>query len=173
VDLARPALVVSALLVLAPPALAGPGAGSGGTLAQPLRQGEGGGALAPERYGSSAVSGSSAAGGATAAAEAAAAKEEKPPRWDAEPRAREWAPYPAVDEQPDGEVPAGAVEVQTAVRSEAATAKAEPAAAETADGGSLPWTGLEIAALAAIGLGLLTLGVALRPSRRERARALR
>lgn len=172
-ELARPLLVVSVLLALAPPASAAPGADSGGALAQPLRQGEGGGALAPERYGSSAVSGSSAAGGATVAAEAAAANEEKPPRRRAEQQERDWAPYPGVAERPDAEAATGAVEVQTAGGAEAAAVKAEPAAAKTADGGSLPWTGLQIAALAAIGLGVLTLGVALRPRRREHTRALR
>jgi hypothetical protein len=119
------------------------------------------------------LSGSSAPVGATVAAEAAAANEEKPPRWRPEQQVREWAPYQGVAERPHGEVAAGAVEVRTTGGAEAAAVKAEPAAAKTADGGSLPWTGLEIAALAAIGLGVLTLGVALRPRRRGHTRALR
>ena len=176
-DLARSLLVVSVLLALAPPASAAPGAGSGGALAQPLRQGEGGGVLAPERYGSSAESRSSAAGGATVAAEAASANQEKP-RWGAPPPERDWAPYPSVAEQPDDEAAVGPVEARPGARAKAAVVKAEPAAetpdaGSTADGGFLPRAGLEIAALAAIGLGVLTLGVALRPRRRERARALR
>jgi hypothetical protein len=178
VDLARSLLVVSVLLALAPPASAAPGAGSGGALAQPLRQGEGGGALAPERYGSSAESRSSPPGAATVAAEAASADQEKPPRWGAPPPERDWAPYPSVAEQPDDEAAVGPVEARPGARAKAAVVKAEPAAetpdaGSTADGGFLPRAGLEIAALAAIGLGVLTLGVALRPRRRERARALR
>ena len=126
---------------------------------------------------SSAESRSSAASGATVATEAASANQEKP-RWGAPPPERDWAPYPSVAEQPDDEAAVGPVEARPGARAKAAVVKAEPAAetpdaGSTADGGFLPRTGLEIAALAAIGLGVLTLGVALRPRRRERARALR
>jgi hypothetical protein len=167
VDLARPLLMVSVLLALAPPASAAPDAGSGGALAQPLRQGEGGGALAPDRHGPSAAYGSSAAGGAPVAE---SAQEERPttPRAEGAP-----APQHDVGDEPESETPVAAVEEQSVAGAEAADAEGETSAGKTASNGFLPFTGLEIAALAALGLGLLTLGAALRPRRREHARVPR
>jgi hypothetical protein len=166
VDLARPLLIVSVLLTLAPAASAAPGGDSGGALAQPLRQGEGGGALAPDRYGTGA-------GGSAAVAEAAQEEPRTTPQWE-EPRDREWTPYPNVEERPDGEAVLGAAEEPAVVGAEAAAVESETAAGRTGGSGEfLPWTGLEVAALAAIGLGILTLGVALRPRRRQHTRALR
>jgi hypothetical protein len=171
VDLPRPLIVVALLLALAPPAPAAPGTGSGGTPAQPLRQGPGGGALAPDRSGTSSTS-EPGTGGAPVA-EAAREKPRATPPWGEEPRERGWAPYPTADEPPADAAPASAAEVRSVAGVEASGAQSEPAGGERAAGGSLPWTGLEIAALAAIGLGVLTLGAALRPRRRERTRAFR
>jgi hypothetical protein len=166
VALARAPIVVTMLLALAPPASAAPGAGSGGTLAQPLRQGPGGGALAPERLGAAAASESSVDGGAVAA-EAARDETSAAPRWEKEPREPEWTPYPAVDEPPAGAAAAGPAEAPTVAGVEATRVEGGTGGGERADDGSLPWTGLEIAALAAIGLGVLTLGAALGLLRRS------
>jgi hypothetical protein len=171
VELARPFLTASLLLALAPAASAAPpGTGSGGAVAEPPRLGEGGGALAPGRYASPARSEPSAAGGAAAAAapgEAEAARDE-PHRWETEPREPEWAPYPGVAERTVGEAVGDAAELKTVEGAEPGGTGGVPAAERQGAGGSLPWTGLEIAALAAVGLGLLTLGVALRPRRFSR-----
>jgi hypothetical protein len=172
VALPRPLLIVPVLLALAAPASAAPGTGSGGALAEPLRQGPGGGALAPERSGASEVTEPSPDGGG-AVAEAARNGPRAAPQWEAEPPERERAPYPAVD-APAGEAAStGATEARTVAGVKAARAEGEPTGGDRVGGGSLTWTGLEIAALAAIGLGVLTLGAALRPRRRERTRALR
>jgi hypothetical protein len=160
VALPRPLLIVPVLLALAPPASAAPDTGSGGTLAQPLRQGPGGGALAPERLGAAAASESSLDGGAVAA-EAARDETSAAPRWGKEPREPEWAPSPAVDEPPADEAAAEPAEARTVSGVETARVEGGTGGGERADDGSLPWTGLEIAALAAIGLGVLTLGAAL------------
>jgi hypothetical protein len=113
------------------------------------------------------------------AAGAAATTHEKPARWGEEPQEPDWVPYRGVDEEGDSGVAAPAVGRERAPGAGATAVKADPAAAETAgggstaDGGSLSRTGLELAALAAIGLGVLTLGFALRPRRRRHRRALR
>ena len=169
--LPRPLLIVPALLALAAPASAAPGTGSGGALAEPLRQGPGGGALAPARSGTSEVTEPSPHGGG-AVAEAARKERGAAPHWQEEAPEREWAPYPAVDEPAGAATSSGATESRTVAGVKAARA-GEPTGGDRVGGGSLPWTGLEIAALAAIGLGVLTLGAALRPRRRERTRALR
>jgi hypothetical protein len=165
VKLARHFLIGSVLLALPPAASAAPDAGSGGALAQPLSQGEGGGARAPEHEASPAASESGGGG----AAVAGAARDE-PPRWQTEPPEPEWSPYPGVAQQTVGEAAGDAAEIQTAAGEGTAAAEDAPAAGKStagkpAAGSSLPWTGLEVAALAAIGLGLLTLGAALRPRR--------
>jgi hypothetical protein len=159
--LARLLLIASVLLALVPAASAAPEAASGGALALPPQQAEGGGALAPEHYGAPAASESSSAGGA-AAAEAA---REEPPIRQTEPPEPERAPYPGVSQQTVGEAVGDAAEVQTAAGRAPDRAKRMPAVGNPAAGSSLPWTGLEIGAIAAIGLGFLTLGIALRPRR--------
>jgi hypothetical protein len=170
--LPRSLLIVPALLALAAPASAAPDTGSGGALAEPLRQGPGGGALAPERSGAPDVTDPSPDGGG-AVAEAAREVPRAAPRWQEEPPERESAPDPAVDEPAADAASPGPTEARTVAGVKAARAEGEPTGGDRAAGGSLPWTGLEIAALAAIGLGVLTLGAALRPGRRERTRALR
>jgi hypothetical protein len=162
VKLARHFLIASVLLALAlaPTASAAPDAGSGGALAQPLSQGEGGGARAPEHEASPAAS-ESGGGGAVVAG----AARDQPPRLQTEPPEPERAPYPGVAQQTVGEAAGDAAEVQTAAGDGTAAAEDAPASGKPAAGSSLPWTGLEVAALAAIGLGLLTLGAALRPRR--------
>jgi hypothetical protein len=170
VELPRTLLILPLVLALSPAASAAQGTGTGGAVAEPPRQGEGGGALAPERYAAPSPSGSGTTGGAPAA-EAASVTSPRT-RWE-EPRDTQWAPSPNVEEPRGGEVSLHAVDEQPAA-AEAARVEGEPSAARDVEGDELlPWTGLEVAALAAIGLGLVTLGVALRPRRRGHARAPR
>ena len=149
--------VVSALTWPAPAALAlgsaltAPAlAQSGGTLAQPPLQGPGGGSLAPAD--SNVL----------------------------EPLPVEVPPYVNLEPPTAMSAQAGpdAVEPPATVRSDGGTPAVDPAAvpaqqsagaaqagSESDDAGSLPFTGFELAALAGIGLCLLTAGIALRPRR--------
>lgn len=119
--------------------------GSGGVPTEPLFQGEGGGIVAPGDAGTGLVPDGGGAPGAEAAQEPTPTTpggEEQPP--DEEP---------PVDEQPPGEE-GGTVNPP----------EGDAGTGEGSTGGFLPSTGLEVAALAAIGLGLLMAGVALRPT---------
>jgi hypothetical protein len=161
------AAAVLALVLAAPSASAAQG--SGGTPAEPpLRQGAGGGGVAPDGYGAAdaaeaAESGAAESdGGGGAAPRATAGQEPTPttPEGEAQPEeetpsgegeGEETAPgETAPDPGPVGEAPAGADEVAGAI-------------------GFLPSTGLEVLSLAAIGIGLLLAGFALRPRRQVRA----
>jgi hypothetical protein len=112
----------------------------GGVPAQPFGQGAGGGVAAP-------VAPDDAE---TTAPEAEAAQEDTPTT-------------PEGEEQPDGEEPPTGTDT---------VPEEEPDLPPPGDeggtgggsGGSLPTTGLEVAALAMIGLGLLMAGLALRPT---------
>jgi LPXTG-motif cell wall-anchored protein len=132
--------------------------GSGGALATPLRQGEGGGSLAPAPSGPVET-----APPVRAAPDVEAAQNQTPTT-------------PSAEQQPGGERPSdlegGAPQEQTT--GPAATSPAggvEGAAAGDSGVGFLPSTGFELAAIAALGLVLLAGGAALRPRRGRRAEA--
>lgn len=113
--------------------------GSGVVPAESLFQGEGGGIVAPGDAGTGLVPDGGGAPGAEAAQEPTPTTpggEEQPP--DEEPPGEEGGPV----NPPEGDAGTGGGSA----------------------GGFLPSTGLEVAALAAIGLGLLMAGVALRPT---------
>jgi hypothetical protein len=130
---------------------------SGGTLAEPVEpvvELRGGGNVAP----STAESAQTAdAGGEGDGPRAQAGQAEQPATPAGEEQAAEVAP---VEESP-----------QTVVEDPATEELAGPVA-DTDDGG-LPSTGLELSAMAIVGLGLLFLGAALRPRRDVPARRRR
>jgi hypothetical protein len=168
--LARLVFTLSALLcllALAPAASGAPGAdteaataGSGGALAHPLRQGEGGGGVAPK------VSPDPAAAelNASPPPEAQATQEPTPTTPEGEQQPGEEQPPTTTEEQPSPD------EGTTVPADEQPTGAAEGA---EAGGGFLPSTGLQIAALSILGLGLLLAGVTLKPRRRAGAGARR
>ena len=150
------AVLVAALLA-AVPALSAQASGSGGVIATPLEQGAGGGGLAPEEPTDVAEAAAETGGGVPAAP----AQEETPTTPEGEEQPTEEPPAPDGEEQPspDGET----------VTPEAPGAGDEDIATDDGALGFLPSTGLEVGALAAIGLGLLMAGAALRPRRRAAA----
>jgi hypothetical protein len=123
--------------------------GSGGAVAQPREQGPGGGSLAP-----------------SVADPPEPAPVEVPPYVNLEPPT-------AMSSQasPDAVEPSAAPgDAGSGASAPAAEPARQRAAASQADSGgdavgSLPFTGLELVALAGIGLCLLTAGIALRPRR--------
>jgi hypothetical protein len=156
------------LLALAPAASGAPGAdteaaaaGSGGALADPLRQGEGGGGIAPK------VSPDPATAELNASPPEAQATQEPTPT------------TPEGEQQPDeqpGEEQPPTTEEQPAPDEGTVPADEQPTGAPEgaeAGGGFLPSTGLQIAALAVLGLGLLLAGVTLKPRRHVGAGARR
>jgi LPXTG-motif cell wall-anchored protein len=127
-------------------------AGSGGTLAEPVVESRGGGTVAPP---------------AAERAEAAEAGEEAdPPRAEAGQEEQQLTP-PEAEDQSGVDAQAGEP-AATPVQDFAAEELAGPVA--DTGGGDLPSTGLELSAMAIIGLGLLLLGAALRPRRSVPAR---
>ena len=139
-----------------------PAARSGGALAEPMVEQRGGGHVAPTRARADAE--------ASAAAEAPAGGAAAPP---AEAAQEDQPTTPGGEEQPGEEQPP-----------EEPTETAEEPGADDGGGGGggevpgqatggLPSTGLELSAMAVIGLGLLLLGAALRPSRPSGSRARR
>jgi hypothetical protein len=130
--------------------------GSGGALAIPLLPGPGGGTLAPEGLGEAEGDGEAEAAQAGEAPEALAGQEPTP-------TAPEGEQQPASEQEEEGQ--AGSGEEGADPAEAQATADEAGAAAESA-GDSLPTTGLGLAALAAVGLGLVLGGLALRPRRR-------
>jgi hypothetical protein len=146
--------VLLAVLALGAPATPALGqtptdTGSGGAVAQPREQGPGGGALAP-----------------SVADPLEPAPVEVPPYVNLEPPT-------AVSSQagPDaGEPTAAPSDSGSGPRAPAAQPAQQPAGAAQAESGddavgSLPFTGLELVALAGIGVCLLMAGIALRPRR--------
>jgi hypothetical protein len=129
--------------------------GSGGALAIPLLPGPGGGTLAPEGLGEAEGDGEAEAAQAGEAPEALAVQEPTP-------TAPEGEQQPGSEQQEDGQAGSGEEGVDPAE----AQATAEAGAAAESAGDSLPTTGLGLAALAAVGLGLVLGGLALRPRRR-------
>jgi hypothetical protein len=121
VELTRNLLVVPLVLALSPAASAAQGTGTGGAVAEPPRQGEGGGALAPERYAAPSPSAPGTTGGAPAA-EATSVTGARTRR--EEPRDTQWAPSPKVGERRGGEVSLDAVDEQPAARAEASVSRA-------------------------------------------------
>ena len=122
---------------------------SGGTLAQPPMQGPGGGSLAPAE--SNVLE---------------PAPVEVPPYVNLEPPTAMSAQAGADAVEP----PAAGADGGTPAGDPAAVPAQEPSDAAQAgsgsdDVGSLPFTGLELAAMAGIGLCLLAAGIALRPRR--------
>jgi hypothetical protein len=137
---------LSACLFLAVPAMA---SDHGGAAADPLaRDASGGGILAPAEVEAEAVA------GAATARDPQAAQDDTPTTPGGEEQPPEQEPN---GEQPPSEVPG---EEETP---ENGGAGGEEAGGETA-GGGLPRTGFELAALTAIGLGLLLAGGALWPT---------
>jgi outer membrane biosynthesis protein TonB len=131
-------------------------AGSGGALADPLRQGVGGGGVAPQ-----ASSDAATAELNESPPEGQAAQEPTPttPEGEQQPGQQqpgEEQPPPTEEQPPPEEGPTTPTEEQP---SGAAEGAADPG------GGFLPSTGLRIAALVVLGLGLLLAGVTLRPRR--------
>jgi len=159
------ALVATFTLIVAAPSSAQLGAdveaataGSGGALAHPLRQGEGGGSVAPESAGDAGADRAEGAG-----PRAVASQEPEPtpttPEGEEQPGEEQPPPEEQPEEQPPGDeeiVPPG---------DDQATGGEESAGADESALGFLPSTGLEIGALAALGAGLLLAGIALRPRR--------
>ena len=133
------------------------GTGSGGALASPLRQGADGGGMAPDGLGKANAAGR---GAATAPPSAAASQATTPTTPEGQQQPND---QPAPDQQQT--VP----DQQVVVPGEQGPASGQGSAGGGSALGLLPSTGLEIAALAAVGLGLLTAGVALRPRRRVAA----
>jgi hypothetical protein len=122
---------------------------SGGTLAEPVEpvvELRGGGNVAPSTDESAHTA---AAGEATDGPRAQAGQAEQPTN--------------TVGEEQSGGEPPVAESAQTLVEDPATEELAGPVA--DTGGGGLPSTGLELAAMAIIGLGLLFLGAALRPRR--------
>jgi LPXTG-motif cell wall-anchored protein len=158
------------LLALAPAASGAPGADteaatadSGGTLADPLRQGEGGGGVAPK------VSPDPATAELNASPpEAQATQEPMPttPEGEQQPGGQQ----PGEEQPPTTEEQPAPDEGTTVPADEQPTGAAEGG---EAGGGFLPSTGRQIAALAVLGLGLLLAGVTLKPRRRVGAGARR
>jgi hypothetical protein len=156
--------ILAALLVAAAPTASAQSrasvdiAGTGGTPAGPPVVSRGGGSVAP------------------------AAPQRRPSRRDAEAAQEEEPTTGGGEEQGGTDEPAGGVEGDTGggevpgLGDEPAGEEVTPPAGETPSGGTgasqesgasyLPTTGLEIASVAVIGLGLLMLGAALRPRRR-------
>jgi hypothetical protein len=127
---------------------------SGGTLAKPVEpvvELRGGGSVAPP----TAESGQTADAGEETEAPLAQAGQAEPPTTpgDGEPSG----------EEPSGEQAPAAESSQTLVEDPATEELAGPVA--DTGGGGLPSTGLELGAMAIVGLGLLLLGAALRPRR--------
>ena len=156
VSITLAALGAAAAVAAASASSDSPAARSGGALAEPMVEQRGGGHVAP-RPGREAADASAAvetpAGGADARP-AEAAQNEQPTT-------------PGGEEQNGGEQPP----------EEPAETVEEPGADEGGGGiagdtgqatDGLPSTGLELSAMAVIGLGLVLLGAALRPNRRER-----
>jgi len=150
------AILLGAVIAAAPAEAAGT-TGSGGVLASPLEQGAGGGGLAPGGAGVAGAAGTEDGG----APVAAPAQEDTPTAPEGEEQPTEEQPVPDGEEQPAPD--------------EEVVDPVDPGAPEeeiaTDDGalGFLPSTGLETGALAALGLGLLMAGAALRPRRRVAA----
>jgi hypothetical protein len=120
--------------------------GSGGIPANPIEQGPGGGGRAPANYGAQAAQTGDEPDGE-------AVQEPTPTTPEGQPQQPEQQPeeQPPPDEEiigPVGEQPSGQ--------------------APSTSGGGLPSTGLELAAMLAVGLGLLIGGAALRPRRGRR-----
>src|SRR5215211_2312574 len=132
---------------------------SGGALALPLQQVEGGGAVAPPASGDAAATESD-----SETPEAQPDQEPTPttPQGEEQPGQQ---PTPQQDQQAPGEGTG-------APTTEAPATPGEVAGGE-GGGGFLPSTGLELAALVAIGLGLLLAGIALRSRGRVRVTARR
>lgn len=158
-------LASCALLCLLPaiPAHATPGADrqaatadSGGALAGALRQGEGGGGVAPELSHEAATAELD-----DRPPEGQAAQEPTPTTPEGEQQPSEQQPG---EEQPPATQEDPAPEPGTTPPADEQPTGAAEGAADT--GGFLPSTGLRIAALAVLGLGLLLAGVTLRPRRR-------
>lgn len=163
--LARRLLTLLAFLSIATTAAAAPAddqaatARSGGALALPLQQVEGGGAVAPPASGDAAATESD-----SETPEAQPDQEPTPttPQGEEQPGQQ---PTPQQDQQAPGEGTG-------APTTEAPATPGEVAGGE-GGGGFLPSTGLELAALVAIGLGLLLAGIALRSRGRVRVTARR
>lgn len=130
--------------------------GSGGTLAQPPRQGPGGGTGAPVGEGP-----------------VAEPPVEVPPYVNLDPPTAMSAQAGPDEGAADGaQLPAGADGSAPAGDAQAApaqqTAGDSQASADSGAVGSLPFTGLELAALVGVGVCLLSAGIALRPRRTAR-----
>ncbi len=119
--------------------------GGGGTLAQPVEQTPGGGIQAPVGEGAvdEPLSDISAAPPVVSSSRV--------------------TPAPA-EPQPERDVTASAA-AEPPAAAPAQTTPDEPAATGAEPGGSLPFTGLQLGALAGAGLALLVAGLALRPRR--------
>jgi hypothetical protein len=159
---ARPLLTLLVFLSLASTAAATPAddqaatTGSGGVLALPLQQGEGGGGVAP--------AGSRSAGPSESDTDIAAPKAQ--PDQEPTPTMPEGEVQPGQPKQPEQEQQAPG-EGTGAPVTETPKAPGEVAGGE-GGGGFLPSTGIELAALVAIGVGLLLAGIALKPRGRVR-----
>jgi hypothetical protein len=121
---------------------------SGRTLGDTLRQGESGGAMAPSQASvSAAVAGQASVSPAPLDG---SAQEDTPTT-------------PEGEEQPGQDEPTGDGDEQSTGDDVVSPGEDVPSdGEESASSGSLPTTGLELAALASIGLGLLAAGAALR-----------
>ena len=167
------ALLAPAGTALSAPADSGVAAGSGGAPAGPPVQSRGGGSVAPAttEAGSASEAGDSGDGGRARARVAGGGAHRPGRRRAGIPAAARAAPSEGGEEQPaDPDEPV----------EEPSDDGATGPAGDTPDGGGeagatdsgyafLPSTGLEVATLAVIGLGLLMLGSALFPRRRVAA----
>jgi hypothetical protein len=149
------ALLALVLTVLAGSAAAQPYT-SGGVQAEPPQQGPGGGGMAPETSGD--------AGAAQAAPDAEAGQEPTPTTPGGEPQPGD-PQEPSDPEEPDTEEPDVDSPEPTPDVPDDDDGAGEQGGGGGDGGGFLPRTGLEVAAFALIGLGLLIAGVALRPRR--------
>ena len=121
---------------------------SDGALADTLLQGESGGAMAPSQASGAAAVAGQASG--SSAPLAGSAQEDTPTT-------------PEGEEQPGQDEPTGDGDEQSTGDDVVSPGEDVPSEGEeSASPGSLPTTGLELAALASIGLGLLAAGAALR-----------
>jgi hypothetical protein len=160
----RAALLLAGLLVVLLPSAISRAApsGSGGALAEPVQQGSGGGHAAPAAPEAPAASTDAVVDDAqTDGGVEAAAPSQEPDG--------EIPTTPEGGEQPNGDIPeddtgAGDEEIIGPVGE---VGENGAGGGGEVSGGFLPFTGLRLALLAALGLALLTAGLALRPAARR------